>query len=55
MIFEREAIRDAAFSNVSRLRETASLDENAAAIAQFLSVSPQVARQLAETPYLFVD
>ena len=55
MIYEREAIRDAAFSNVTRLRETASVDENAAAIGQFLSVSPEVARKLAETPYLFVD
>jgi hypothetical protein len=55
MVYEREAIRDAAFSNVTRLRETASLDDNAAAIAAFLSVAPDVARQLAETPYLFVD
>ena len=55
MIYEREAIRDAAFSNMSRLRETASVDENAAAIAAFLDASPEVARKLAETPYLFVD
>lgn len=55
MIFERDAIRDADFANTSRIKETASLDENAAAIAQFLSTSPEVARTLAETPYLFVD
>ena len=55
MIFEREAIRDAAFSNVTRLHETASPDENAVALAQFLGVPPEVARRLAETPYLFVD
>ncbi|MGJ8621251.1 MAG: DUF5928 domain-containing protein [Yoonia sp.] len=55
MIHEREAIRDADFDNAARLRETASLDENAAALAQFLRVSPDVARMLAETPHLFVD
>lgn len=55
MIHEREAIRDAEFDNAARLRETASLDENAAAIAQFLRVSPDVARTLAQTPHLFVD
>jgi hypothetical protein len=55
MIFEREAIRDAEFSNATRLRETASLDENAAAIAGFLSVSSDDARKLGETPLLFVD
>jgi hypothetical protein len=55
MIYEREAIRDAQFSNTTRIRETASADENAAAIAQFLSVSPEVARSLADTPHLFVD
>ena len=55
MIFEREAIRDEDFANMSRLRENAGLDENAAAIAQFLSVAPDVARTLAQTPYLFVD
>jgi hypothetical protein len=55
MIFEREAIRDAEFSNATRLRESASPAENAAAIAQFLSVSSDVAAALAETPHLFVD
>ncbi len=55
MIYERDAIRDAQFPHMSRISETASTDENAAALAQFLSVSPQVARTLAETPHLFVD
>ena len=55
MIYERDAIRDAEFANASRIKETASLDENAAAIARFLSTSPEVARRLAETPHLFVD
>lgn len=55
MIFERDSIRDAQFENATRIKETASTDENAAAIAQFLSVNGDVARTLAETPYLFVD
>ena len=55
MIYEREAIRDAEFTNMTRIRETASEDENTAALAQFLSVSSDVARQLAQTPHLFVD
>lgn len=55
MIYERDAIRDAQFSNASRIREDASEAENAAAITRFLNVSPDVASTLAQTPYLFVD
>ncbi|SFS00202.1 DUF5928 domain-containing protein [Yoonia litorea] len=55
MIFEREAIRDAAFQNMSRLREDASVEENSRALANFLSIDLSQARTLAETPYLFVD
>lgn len=55
MVYERDVIRDANFANASRIRETASDHENAAALGQFLSVSPQVAQTLAETPYLFAD
>ena len=55
MIHERDAIRDAEFPNTSRLRETATPEENAAAIAQFLGVDPDTARALADTPHLFVD
>ncbi len=55
MIYERDAIRDAQFTNMTTMRETASTDENIAAVAQFLSVNTDVARTLAETPHLFVD
>lgn len=55
MIYERDAIRDAKFAHTTRIKETASADENAHAIAQFLSVSPDVARTLADTPHLFAD
>ena len=55
MIYEREAIRDAEFADAARMRETASVDENAAALVKFLGVSPEVALTLAQTPHLFVD
>ncbi|MFQ1699659.1 DUF5928 domain-containing protein [Loktanella agnita] len=55
MIYERDAIRDAGFTHTSMMRETAGTDENAAALAAFLSVNADVARTLAETPHLFVD
>ena len=55
IIHERDSMRDAAFSGALRMRENASIDENAAAIGQFLSVNADLARTLAETPYLFVD
>ena len=55
MIYERDAIRDAKFAHTTRIKESATSDENAQAIAQFLSVSPDIARTLADTPYLFVD
>jgi hypothetical protein len=55
MIHEREAIRDIGFANASRMRETASVTENANAIARFLSVDGDMAQKLAETPHLFTD
>ncbi|MEO0905019.1 MAG: DUF5928 domain-containing protein, partial [Pseudomonadota bacterium] len=55
MIYERDAIRDAQFAHTTRIKESATTDENAHALVQFLSVSPEVARTLADTPHLFVD
>ncbi|KJZ19555.1 DUF5928 domain-containing protein [Loktanella sp. S4079] len=55
IVHERDSMRDADFSGAFRIRENASLDENAAAIGQFLSVNAELAMLLAETPYLFVD
>ena len=55
IVHERNSMRDEAFSGALRIRENASIDENAAAIGQFLSVNADVARALAETPHLFVD
>ena len=55
IVFESDGIRDAGFTNHNRLRQSASVDENANVLAEFLGVSHDVARQLAETPHLFVD
>lgn len=53
--FESERLRDAEFANFERLLERADLDEQASALARFLSVDLETARDLAQTPYLFVD
>jgi len=53
--YESERMRDADFAHFERMLEQGSLEENAAALARFLSVDLDVARALAETPYLFVD
>ncbi len=55
MIHQRDVIRDANFTNAERMRERASDDENAAALARFLGVNADVAMSLAQTPHLFVD
>ena len=53
--FESDQIRDAGFEYYDRIRETASSMDNAQAIARFLNVDDDIAKQLAETPHLFVD
>ena len=55
MTYESDRIRDANFAQHLRLREVASLDENAVPLARFLTVPPEVAVKLAETPHLFSD
>ena len=53
--FESDKIRDADFSGLLRIREAASSHENAVALAAFLDISDEKAREIAETNYLFVD
>ncbi len=53
--FESDKIRDADFVGLLRIRETASTEENAVALAAFLDISIGKAREIAETNYLFVD
>ena len=55
MIFESDRIRDAEFKNYNRVRETGDLDDNAQALAQFLSISQESAREIANSPHLFAD
>ncbi|WP_341366882.1 DUF5928 domain-containing protein [Yoonia sp. BS5-3] len=55
MVYERDMMRDADFPNMTRISDTGSVDANAHAIAQFLGVSLETGKTLAETPHLFVD
>ncbi len=53
--FESDRIRDSNFAHLNRLRQSNSTDANTTELTAFLSVTPETARNLAETPYLFVD
>jgi hypothetical protein len=53
--FESDRILDANFPMVLRLRQSASVDENAVALAQAFAIPEATARDIAQTHYLFVD
>jgi Family of unknown function (DUF5928)/Core-2/I-Branching enzyme len=53
--FESDRIRDAGFKGFSRLRESASVDENTLALTDFLGIPVETAREIAATEHLFVD
>ncbi len=55
IIMEADRIRDAGFANYTRIRQSATTEQNARALEQFLAVSPEVAHQLAQLPHLFDD
>jgi hypothetical protein len=55
MVFESDRIRDADFENYIPMREVASVDENSAALAKFLSISKEAARDIAASDHLFAD
>ncbi len=55
IVLESDRIRDADFRNHHRFRETADLDKNADELARFLSISPEAAREIADSPHLFAD
>lgn len=55
ILFESDRIRDADFKNHHRLRETGDLTDNTQALAQFLSIGPDAARDIASNPHLFAD
>ena len=55
VVFESDRIRDADFENHYRMREVKSVEENAIALAAFLDISNEKAREIAATEHLFTD
>jgi Family of unknown function (DUF5928)/Core-2/I-Branching enzyme len=53
--FESDRIRDGGFKGFSRLRQSASVDENTLALTDFLGIPVDKAREIAATEHLFVD
>jgi hypothetical protein len=53
--FESDRLRDMDLAGHHRMREGASVEENAQALTEFLGIPPDMARQIAATDYLFVD
>ena len=55
MVHESDELRDANFDGHFRIRETESIEANAAALAQFLAATPEKAYEIANIDYLFAD
>lgn len=55
VLYESERIRDAGFPQSYRIRETADPEQNTSALAAFLGISEEKAREIAQTPHLFSD
>jgi hypothetical protein len=55
LYFESERLRDLNLPETHHLREDAEPDENAAALARFLGIPIDKAREIAATDYLFAD
>ena len=55
MNFESDALRDAGFENLHRMRESSSIEENTIDLADFLSISEDDARKIVEADYIFSD
>ncbi len=53
--FESDRIRDAEFQNHYQMREGKPVEENARALANFLDIPQEKARQIAATDHLFTD
>lgn len=52
---EADRLKEAGFRNLSILSDAAGPERNAAALAAFLDLDPEVADRLARTPHLFAD
>ena len=55
MVYESDRIRDAGFARHYRISEVASPRDNAGKLAEFLTISPDKALDLASTEYLYAD
>ncbi len=55
MVFESDRIRDAEFENLSRMREGATVEENARALTAFLGIGEDQSQKVASAHYLFAD
>ncbi len=55
VMYESDRIRDAQFPHHQRLRETVRAEENARALAAFLTIPEEDAYPMAALPHLFVD
>ncbi|MFO1201273.1 MAG: DUF5928 domain-containing protein [Tabrizicola sp.] len=53
--FESDRLRDLDLPGHFRMRQSGTVEENAAALAAFLEVPAETAREIAATDYLFVD
>ncbi|MFZ1513472.1 MAG: DUF5928 domain-containing protein [Tabrizicola sp.] len=53
--FESDRLRDLDLAGHFRIRQGASAEENAEALAAFLDIPAEMAREIAATDYLFVD
>lgn len=53
--FESDRLRDAGPQGLFRIREGAATEENAEALARFLAIPLEIAREIAATDHLFVD
>ena len=55
VVFESDRLRDANFPHFHRIRETATPEENAGPLAEFLDIPPDRAHEIAATHHLYVD
>ena len=55
VVFESDQIRDAGFEHLFRMREGGDADENLLALARFLDIPEDKAREIASTDHLYVD
>ena len=53
--YEADRIRDAEFDRFSRIRQSDKVDDMAEKIADFLSIAPEAAHEIAETDHLFAE